>query len=54
MEAKDLAEQAKRTWGAVDAQAADRFMKLVSKNNPVPDACSDLPMTLPPDGQAIW
>ena len=54
MDTNDLAEQAKRTWGATDAVAANRFLKLVAKDNVVQNTHSDVPETQSLDGQPPW
>lgn len=54
METSELAEQAKRTWGEKDADAADSYIGLFSKVNPIQKTLSDVPETLPRDGQSPW
>ena len=54
MNANELAEHAKRTWGEQDADAADRFIELTSKSTAVQKTVSDVPETPLPDGQSAW
>lgn len=54
MDAKELAEHAKRVWGKGDSNAADRYIGLILKIEAVEKTVSDVPETLPLDGQSTW